>query len=165
MRHALWIVPALLAVAGCAPVPQTYWTRADGSPAAFATASSYCEAQAETRAPPMSLGMKGYFPNNQTWCSPTAGGTSCVPINPGYLPQARSDADTNAGAREVLYESCMVSAGWHMAGSEPIAPVPVLPEAAVGQALTFCDKIFRGKRSAEFDRCVMTRARELNGTH
>src|SRR5579863_1142902 len=171
MRRAPTIVSILL-VAACSPPPSvTHWARPGGSEAAYEASASSCEADAMRQAPPMALGMPGYFPNATTWCSPNVGGVSCVPINPGYLPQVQSSADTNAPVRERLFGSCMMAGGWRPAASpaegeaitrSATAPGAPLPETAVARALTWCQGIFKHDRNAEFDRCVMRRAHELN---
>ncbi len=50
-------------------------------------------------------------------------------------------------------------------------PTGAVSEAAVGEAVTYCEAIFKQKPNAtqaavfhnRFDQCVMTRARELSG--
>ena len=170
MRRAALTVPVLLAIAGCAPPPPViHWARPGGTDADFSVAASGCEARALGQAPPVTLGLPGYFPNPETWCTPTSGGPNCVEINPGYLPQSQAAGDTNKVARERVFEACMMSGGWRTVSSpgegemvtRSAAGGPV-PEAAIGKALTYCEAIFRRDRNADFDRCVMIRAHEIN---
>ena len=115
MRRLLVCSPLVLMLAGCGAYYTEYWVRPGGSEAAFEAAASRCESDALARFPPMTFGQKGYFATPNTWCTPTAGGTNCSIINPGYLPQAQSAADTNEGPRENAVHQCLLAGGWQIA--------------------------------------------------
>ena len=172
MRRLLLVAAMLLTVGGCTQYIQ-YWARPGGTEAAFEVAASNCENAAQARFPPVTFGVPGYFANPNTYCMPTSGGPSCEIVGPGYLPQARSAADTNAGARETAFQQCMLAEGWRLFSPAalpppPLSPPPPGPDAAIGQALTYCEKIFNGKpnsgaAAAKFNQCVTTRTHELSG--
>jgi hypothetical protein len=61
----------------------------------------------------MTMGAPGYFATPNEYCSPTAGGTNCMIINDGYLPQVQSAGDSNALPRSHAFGACMVAGGWH----------------------------------------------------
>ena len=174
MRHALIFMSLVLTMGGCAAYYGEYWSRSGGTEAQFQAAALKCESDAATRYPPMTLGRKGWFATPDTWCTQTAGGPNCVLINPGYLPQAQSAADTNELPRSNAFRACMMAGGWRPVG--PGSPWlassgPGIPEAAIDNALKYCKSIYRPKVAsdrtaafnASFDQCVMTRARELSG--
>jgi hypothetical protein len=174
MRRLLLFFTLALTMGGCGAYYGQYWARAGGTEAEFEIAAGKCESDAMSRYPPITLGQRGYFSTPDTWCTPTAGGTNCVLINPGYLPQAQSAADTNELPRENAFHACLLAGGWQPVGPEQSwAPPPWsgLPEAAVSKALTYCRSIYKAKSraprtaafDASFDQCVMTRARELSG--
>lgn len=171
MRKLLLVVSIAVTVGGCA-VYGPSWYRPGSTEAQFEAAAANCDGAALARFPPMTMGAPGYFSTGNEYCAPTSGGTNCTIIGSGYLPQARSAADTNEGPRENAFRSCMLAGGWqpyYPAAGEPIAPPARVPDAAVRQALTDCRSIFGGqsnsaRTSAKFDQCVVTRARELSGT-
>src|SRR3954454_6304406 len=99
MRHWLAIAPLLSALAGCGVYYTEFWVRPGGTEAQYIAAATGCDREAEARFPPMTLGRQGWFETPNTWCTQTAGGPNCSIINPGYLPQAQSAADTNEGPR------------------------------------------------------------------
>jgi hypothetical protein len=105
----------LLSLVGCTQYVQ-YWTKAGGSDEALAATTAYCGANSMQRFPPVTFGRPGFYPNPTTQCVPTAGGTNCIVINPGYVPQATAAADTNAPPRAAAFQSCMMAAGWRPLG-------------------------------------------------
>jgi len=176
MRSVLLLASMLLAVGACTDYRQ-HWARPGGTEADLAAATTTCEEAALVRFPPVTLGAPGYFSTPDTYCTPTAGGTNCSIISSGYLPQARAAVDNNGGLRESAFRACLMVAGWRPvsgpAEGEAVTlsapPAQAVSEAAVGKALTYCESLFKGQRntevsSAKFDQCVMSRARELNGT-
>lgn len=134
MKRFLLVVPVLLVVSGCARTV-SYWAKPGGSDAALAAVSDSCANSAGNQFPPVSLGRPGFYPNPTTHCIPTAGGLNCTVIGAGYLPQARSEADTNAPPRMAAFQRCMVAAGWKPLGVAadglvylpPGLPAPALP--------------------------------------
>lgn len=174
MRRTLAVLATLLTLVGCTEYRQ-YWAKPGGSEADFAVDASHCEDQAVHQYPPVSLGLPGYFPNQQTWCTPTSGGPNCQIINPGYLPQATSSADRNAGPREGAFGECMLARGWRPyepyalgpSGAPPPGPVDVSLDAA----LRYCERQFRTKPNTpwtarlddQFNSCVAARTQALNG--
>jgi hypothetical protein len=171
MRRLLALTSMLSTLAGCGVYYGGYWVRPGSTEAGFEAASSKCESDAIARFPPVTLGQPGFFANHDTWCTPTAGGTNCQIISSGYLPQAQAATDSNGPARENAIHQCLLAGGWRPAG--PDGSWAGLPEAAVTQALTYCESVYKPKSgaggkaafSANFDQCVMTRARELSGPH
>jgi hypothetical protein len=111
MRHVLLATTMLLAMAGCTP-DGPYWARPGATPAQFDVARAACETTANKRYPPVSLGVPGYFAAPNSWCGPTSGGTNCLIVGQGYLPQARGAGDTNDQPREAAFQSCMMTVGW-----------------------------------------------------
>jgi hypothetical protein len=173
MRRLLAFSALLLTMSGCGAYYTEYWVRPGSTEAQFEVAASRCESEAEARFPPMTFGMRGYFASPNTWCTPTAGGTNCVLINPGYLPQAQAANDTNEVPRANAFHACLMAGGWHPAGpADNLAAPPVsgMREAAVSEALSYCESIYKPRPpnartaayKASFDQCVMTRARELS---
>lgn len=163
MRHVLLITTMLLALSGCT-VYGEYWAQPGGTEARFEAAASNCETAALVRFPPVTMGAPGYFRAANEWCTPTPGGTNCTIIGAGYLPQARSAADTNEGPRQNAFHACMLSGGWrpiYSAAGEAFMAPSTLPETVIGQALTHCRSIFnRQSNTAQFDRCVVAQAGE-----
>ena len=128
MRRVLLVTSMLSIIGGCTVVEGPGWVRAGSTEAQFEAAASTCDTAATTRFPPMTMGAAGYFSAPNEWCSPTSGGTSCTIINPGYLPQARSAADTNDTPRENAFRSCMMAGGWrptYPSGGETFTPPSV----------------------------------------
>src|ERR1700761_3276703 len=113
MGHLLLLTSLLSTLAGCGVYYTEYWARPGGTEAEFQAAAAKCDGDALARFPPVTLGQRGYFATPDTWCTPTAGGTNCVLINPGYLPQAQSAADTNEVPRENAARQCLMAGGWH----------------------------------------------------
>jgi hypothetical protein len=180
MWRALPLIPFLAILAGCTPPPVyvSYWARPGAPPDAFAAASEECQARAFSAFPPMSLGQEGVFLNNETFCQPTSGGTNCMLINPGYLPQARSENDQNLVPRAQSFERCMMAGGWRPAATPDegamASETPFPPSAAARRrAAALCDDIFRvhrdPKRMAWFngdrDRCVTAESWALDQQH
>jgi hypothetical protein len=177
MRSAHLTVLVLFAIAGCAPYPQfiEHWARPGGTELDFAAWDDTCERAALKQYPPMTEDGPGYFVPAETRCEPTSGGTNCIVINSGYLPRAGA-SDLNALPREGAQESCLIAGGWRPVTSPEEADAitrssmiePRLPEAAVGKAAGYCERIFYRQRNVslmaayqnKFDQCVMTRARE-----
>jgi hypothetical protein len=167
---SILLAGGLLAVGGCTPVTSQPWS-GTGSEAAFDTDAATCDTAALVKYPPMTMGVPGYFRTPDEFCSPTAGGTNCMIIGEGYLPQVQSSADTNTMPRSNAFHSCMVTKGWHptyQAGGEVFTPPGGVAAGAVSQALTYCEDKFKGQRntgadSARFHDCVVTRTRELGG--
>jgi hypothetical protein len=167
MRRALLVTSMVFAVSGCA-VYGEYWSRPGATEAQFEAAAANCENAAVARFPPMTFGAPGFFRTSNEYCMPTAGGLNCNLIHSGYLPQARSDADTNAVPRANAFEACMVAGGWrpgYQAYGEVFTPPVRDTDRALGQALTDCESRFKrtAENAARFHQCVMTRARELSG--
>jgi hypothetical protein len=124
MRRVLFVTSLLCSMVGCA-APGPAWVRSGATDAQFAAAASSCQSAAATRFPPMTFGKPGYFSAPDEWCTPTAGGTNCTIIGDGYLPQARSAADTNETPRANAFHACMVAGGWrpaYQAGGEIFMP-------------------------------------------
>ena len=169
MRRTLLVASMLFAVSGCAVYGEYWtWSRPGGTEAEFQAAAANCGTNAAARFPPMTFGAPGYFRSSNEYCTPTSGGTNCNLINSGYLPQARSEADTNTVPREHAFEACMVAAGWRP--GYPMGGVVYSPPASpgddvVGRALTYCGTRFSraAVNSPAFHQCVVTRARELSG--
>jgi hypothetical protein len=133
MRMVLLMASLAVTVGGCA-VYGEYWYRPGGTEAQYEAAAANCERAAMARFPPMTMGTPGYFATQDEWCQPTAGGTNCTIINPGYLPQVRSEADTNDGPRENAFRSCMLAGGWrpgYPTAGELSKPPASVPQAAV----------------------------------
>jgi len=125
MRRMLPVIPLALislafALGGCA-VQAQYWYLAGATPGQFEAATAHCEEAAESRYPPVSLGRPGFFAAPNEWCQPTAGGTNCNIIGSGYLPQARSEADTNEVPRANAFNACMMAGGWRPTYPRPPA--------------------------------------------
>jgi hypothetical protein len=112
MRRLLLLGSMLLTLGGCTVYGQ-YWDSPNGTEAAFDAAASGCDKAAFVRYPPVTMGVPGYFSTPNEFCGPTAGGTNCMIINDGYLPQVQSADDTNAQPRGHAFQSCMVAGGWH----------------------------------------------------
>ena len=170
MRRVLLLGSMLFAIGGCT-AHQQYWAAPGATETTFEAASSTCDKAALVHFPPMTMGVPGYFATPEEFCSPTAAGTNCMIINPGYLPQVQSSADTNASPRSNAFRSCMVTKGWRpvyqAAGGGFIQPSGVT-ETTVAQALSYCEAKFKGQRdtaaeSGKFHDCVVTRAREPAG--
>ena len=175
MRRIPLALSVAMTLVGCAPPPVTYWARPGAPASAFDADADICEARARAAAPPMALGQLGYYSGQDMWCQPTAGGTNCMIIGAGYLPQPRSEGDANAAARDALFRSCMIGAGWRTVSSPAEGEMitrsgPVLSQTAVSAALKTCDGIFKGRHDAkrmaaygnDYDRCVMTEAGKGN---
>ena len=119
MRRAILAVPVLLAMTGCAEVwYDVYWAKTGGSEAEFARDEYDCDQTTLARYPPITLGQRGYFATEQSFCSPTPAGPNCVLINPGYLPQAQPANDQNELPREQAFHACLMARGWRPV-SEP----------------------------------------------
>jgi hypothetical protein len=166
MRRLVLFGSMLLAAGGCTVSSQS-WTAAGGTEATFQAAASTCDSASLVRFPPMTMGVPGYFATPNEFCSPTAGGTNCVIIGDGYLPQVQSAADTNALPRANAFHACMMAGGWqpvYQAGGQSFM-APIVSRNTVSEALTYCEGLFRGQRNtppeaAKFHQCVVTRARE-----
>jgi hypothetical protein len=174
MRRILHAALAVFSVAGCAVYGQS-WYRPGATEAQFEAAAEGCDSAATTRFPPMTAGRAGYYSAPNEWCQPTAGGTNCLIIGSGYLPQAQSAADTNEAPRARAFQACMVAGGW-----QPATPAngfiftpsvrvrqSQVQEGSVGPALTYCEALFKGtentpRRTSQFHDCVISRARELS---
>lgn len=167
MRRALPFAIVALTAAGCAP-PPTLWARPGSSAQDFHLATNFCQSQAFARFPPFSLGAPGYFSTNQTQCTPGLAGPNCMIINPGYLPQARTASDINAGSREGTFRMCMMASGWRPVASpaEGDAVTKMTPrrdarwEDAVRRAMVLCDATLK-QRGGDFEGCVTKRAAQL----
>lgn len=177
MRRILPVLALALAFTGCTQYVQ-YWARPGGTEAQFQATSASCGENAARQFPPMTFGRPGFYPTPLTECEPTAGGTNCIVIGAGYLPQARAANDTNAWPRERAFQSCMMAAGWRPLGSplegtalppsEAMVVGPHVSEAALNRALASCDATFRQRRGSperaafrdDFNQCVITRSRE-----
>ena|ERR1051326_8628505 len=172
MRRAFLAISMLLVTAGCTEVwYDAYWFKAGGSEAARARAEYDCDQSSFARYPPITLGHPGYFSTEQSFCSPTPNGPSCVLINPGYLPQARPANDTNEWPREQAFQSCMMAQGWHpgegAAGSYLITPPGTSrpSRTAVRAARTWCENHLKrngnGAISGDaLDQCIVTRSNQ-----
>ena len=174
MRGGLPVLSLLLAFAGCAYQAQ-YWAKPGGTQAAFETASASCGAAAARQFPPMTFGRPGFYPNLQTECEPTAGGTNCIVIGSGYLPQARAANDTNEGPRAQAFQGCLMAQGWRPVGFPLEGTVWGLSDAGgnpvsetrLRAALASCDATFRRRRGSperaadggDFNQCVVERSR------
>jgi hypothetical protein len=169
MWRASWLILVLGALTGCQPPPVnvSYWSQPGAGPDAFAAASEQCQARAFAEAPPTSLGQEGVFVNHDTFCQPTAGGPNCMIVGAGYLPQARSEADSNLVPRQQLFAQCMMASGWRPAASPDEGAMasesPLPPSAAARRrAVSLCDDIFKVRKDAvrmswfggQYDRCV-----------
>jgi hypothetical protein len=172
MPRILLLTSMALVMSGCA-VQAPYWYRPGATEAQFEAAASNCDGAADTRFPPVTMGKPGYFAAPNEWCAATPGGTNCMIIGAGYLPQARSSADTNEWPRANAFNSCMIAGGWRPAGpeaDEAVVPPSGARAGAVDQALTDCEALFKGTasssstRPAQFHQCVVNRARELSGS-
>jgi hypothetical protein len=128
MRRALLSASMLILVSGCT-VYGTYWAPPAGPEANFELSARNCENSSLTRFPPMTMGKPGYFRTPNEWCEPAGSGTNCTIIGAGYLPQARSAADTNIAPREHAFNACMVAGGWRP--NTPPAWIYVPPAPAV----------------------------------
>jgi hypothetical protein len=170
MRSFTFALPLSLALAGCVQAwYDEYWFKAGATHDEFARAEFDCEQSAFTRFPPMTFGKPGYFSTGQSYCSPTPGGTNCVLINPGYLPQARAANDTNEPPREQAFTACMAARGWHP-DSHPgwiysVAPPGVShpSQDAVRAARGWCERhLKRNDRGAipsdALDQCIVSHA-------
>jgi hypothetical protein len=170
----LLAVPMLLAIAGCTQYWQ-HWARPGGTDVDFAAANASCETSSAKRFPPMTTQGPGYFVGSSMECEPTAAGTNCLGINPGYLPQITASGDLNERPRETTFQACMAAGGWRPVGT-PAEGAAItrsgstqISEAAVGQAVTYCEFLFNRQRNTpayhgKLDQCVIARARELNGS-
>jgi hypothetical protein len=171
MRRVLLMASAVFALAGCA-VYGGSWYRPDATEAQFEAAAEQCDHASAARFPPMTAGRAGYYSAPNEWCEPTAGGTNCSIIGSGYLPQAQSALDTNEAPRAQAFNACMVAGGWrpgYQANGFIFTPPAPVREGSVGQALTYCEALFKGtentpRRTSQFHECVISRARELGGS-
>jgi hypothetical protein len=171
MRRILLVTSAVFTVAGCAVYGQS-WSRPGATEAQFEAAAEGCDSAATSRFPPVTAGRAGYYSAPNEWCEPTAGGTNCSIIGAGYLPQAQSTLDTNEAPRAHAFQACMTAAGWqpgHQANGFMFTPPSRVQEGSVGQALTYCEALFKGtentpRRTSQFHECVTSRARDLSGS-
>jgi hypothetical protein len=170
MRSLILALPVSFSLAGCAPAwDDAYWFKPGATHDEFARAEFDCGQSAFTRFPPMTFGKPGYFSTGQSYCSPTPGGTNCIQINPGYLPQAQPANDTNEPPREQAFAACMAARGWHpdphpgwsFAASPPGMPHP--SQDAVRAARGWCERHLKRNDGGtipadELDQCIVNRA-------
>ena len=105
MKRAILILVLLLGA--CAP-----WTKPGGTPEMLSADQDACKDVAMKQAPPelgpaYDYGTGSLQPGYA--CLP---GRGCVPTGGGSAPPGGTIIDKNAGARETIFNQCMMKKGW-----------------------------------------------------